>query len=316
MTKGRHAIRFVAQKTGLSPHVIRVWERRYGVVAPSRSGSNRRLYSDTDLERLLLLAQACRCGHNIGNIAALPEERLRVLAADCMQALSTSPEPDQFEVAALAAIKALDISGLEAVLARASVALGNQGTLCRFVAPLVCALGTGWHAGEITAAQEHFGTGVIRGMLAQMRPFALAESAPVLVVATPAGQLHELGALLAAAAAGNVGWRVIYLGVGLPAVEIAGAVLQARARAVALSVVYPEDDPHLPGEVQRLRTLLPAALPLLVGGRAAAAYRSALAGADVTYVASLGELYAALEGIRSPRAAGARNALADVAPRA
>ena len=85
---------------------------------------------------------------------------------------------------------------------------------------------------------------------------------------------------------------------------------------MALSVVYPEDDPHLPGEVQRLRTLLPAALPLLVGGRAAAAYRSALAGADVTYVASLGELYAALEGIRSPRAAGARNALADVAPRA
>ncbi|NDD40994.1 MAG: MerR family transcriptional regulator, partial [Verrucomicrobia bacterium] len=159
MPKGQHAIRFVAQKTGLSSHVIRVWERRYGAVAPQRSGTNRRLYSDVDLNRLILLAQASRCGHNIGTIARLPEERLRVLAADCLQTRQcTGIAPDGFVTTALDAVKALDSAGLEAVLTRAAVAIGNQGVLCRVIAPLVCALGTGWKAGDITAAQEHFAT--------------------------------------------------------------------------------------------------------------------------------------------------------------
>lgn len=301
MPKGQHAIRFIAQKTGLSPHVIRVWERRYAVVAPSRSGTNRRLYTDAELERLQLLAQACRCGHNIGNIARLPEERLRVLAADCMQARANCADADGFVATALESVKALDTPGLEAVLSRGAVTLGNQGVLCRVIAPLACALGSAWQAGDITAAQEHFASAVIRNFLAQIRPFALSETAPMLVVATPCGQLHELGALLVAAAAGNVGWRVTYLGAGLPAAEIAGAATQTKARAVALSVVYPEDDPHLPGELVRLRTLLPTELPLLLGGRAVAAYRPALAGRQITFVGPLGELYAALDELRMRR---------------
>ena len=79
----------------------------------------------------------------------------------------------------------------------------------------------------------------------------------MLVVATPAGQIHELGALLVGAAAANLGWHVTYLGASLPAAEIAGAARQNRARAVALSLVYPEDDPRLEGELTRLRESLP-----------------------------------------------------------
>src|SRR3954453_16918076 len=86
-----------------------------------------------------------------------------------------------------------------------------------------------------------------------------------LVVATPNGQLHELGALLASAAASNLGWLVTYLGASLPAAEIAGAARQNQARAVALSLVYPEDDQKLEGELFRLRESLPAEVTLLVG---------------------------------------------------
>ncbi len=83
--------------------------------------------------------------------------------------------------------------------------------------------------------------------------FAASGNEPVLIVATPAGQLHELGALLAATAAAHVGWQVIYLGASLPAPEIAGAAQQRGARAVALSLVYPENDSRLEGELVRLR---------------------------------------------------------------
>lgn len=316
MPKGQHAIRFVAQKTGLSSHVIRVWERRYGAVAPQRSGTNRRLYSDVDLNRLILLAQASRCGHNIGTIARLPEERLRVLAADCLQTRQcTGIAPDGFVTTALDAVKALDSAGLEAVLTRAAVAIGNQGVLCRVIAPLVCALGTGWKAGDITAAQEHFATATIRSFLSQIRPHSVTENTPRLVVATPSGQLHELGALLVAAAAGSGGWQVTYLGAALPAAEIAGAATQARARAVALSVVYPEDDPHLPNELRSLRKLLPAAVPLLLGGRAVSAYRPALKGTRITFIEALPELYDALDEARAPRPSS-RIELAASRPRA
>lgn len=271
------------------------------MVAPNRSGTNRRLYTDAELERLSLLAQACRCGHNIGNIAQLPDERLRLLAADCLQVTKQGVQPDEFITTALAAVKALDAPGLEAVLVRGGVALGHQGVLCRVIAPLVVAVGEAWHAGELSAAQEHLSTAVIRGFLSQMRPYAPADTAPLLVVATPTGQLHELGALLAAAAAAGVGWRVTYLGVGLPALEIAGAARQASARAVALSLVYPDVDPHLPGEVLRLRAALPAAMPLLIGGRAGAGYRTALADAQATFIGPLDELFTALDAIRTAR---------------
>ncbi|HTI70019.1 MAG TPA: cobalamin-dependent protein, partial [Candidatus Limnocylindria bacterium] len=130
------------------------------------------------------------------------------------------------------------------------------------------------------------------------------DTAPVLVVATPAGQVHELGALLAAAAAANLGWHVTYLGASLPAAEIAGAARQSRARAVALSLVYPEDDPRMEGELTRLRESLPPAVTLLVGGRAAPAYRNTLKRIGAVQINDLARFGEALDGLRKPAAPG------------
>ena len=82
-------------------------------------------------------------------------------------------------------------------------------------------------------------------------------NAPRIIVATPAGQLHELGAVIVKDAAAQIGWHTTYLGASLPAAEIAGAAVQNRAVVVALSIVYPEDDPDLPQELISLRRFLP-----------------------------------------------------------
>ncbi|MFM8782167.1 MAG: B12-binding domain-containing protein, partial [Gemmatimonadota bacterium] len=102
------------------------------------------------------------------------------------------------------------------------------------------------------------------------------------VVGTPAGQLHELGAMLAATSAGGHGWRVIYLGPNLPAEELARAAQIAKADAVALSIVYPTDDPRLAGELRTLRSKLPPQVGLVVGGSGAPSYGEVLSeiGAD------------------------------------
>lgn len=307
MSAHQHAIQAVVQRTGLTAHVIRIWEKRYGAVVPERTGTNRRLYSDEQIERLTLLRQLTQAGQSIGAIATLPVERLRQVAVDTLGAaravgrpegVSADPAAALLEVG-LAAVRALDGAALAAVLRRAEVQLGAQGMLHRLVAPLAQQLGELWRDGTITAAHEHFATAVLRVHLSRaVGDFAARADAPVLVVATPTGQLHELGALLAAAAATNLGWRVVYLGAGLPPAEIAGAAEQRGARAVALSLVYPHDDPALPPALELLRELLPESVALLVGGRAAAYVQPVLERVGAQLVGDLAGFGAQLDTLR------------------
>lgn len=308
MADSHQAIKVVARRTGLSAHVIRIWEKRYAAVKPERTGTNRRLYSDEQIERLVLLRDITQGGHSIGHVAKLPTEKLRLLAKETpgpnlptLRSLGGPPAATKFLDEAIAAVKALDSRALDETLQRAATELGAQGSLQRVIGPLAHALGELWREGMLTAAHERFASAVIRVFLGQAaKPFGGTERAPVLVVATPAGQIHELGALLVGAAAANLGWHVTYLGANLPAAEIAGAARQNRARAVALSLVYPEDDPQMEAELTRLRESLPAEVALLVGGRAMPAYREVLEKIEATQSTDLNHLCATLDELRLP----------------
>ena len=314
MTDAHHAIKAVVRRTGLTAHVIRIWEKRYGAVAPQRTGTNRRLYSEAQIERLGLLREATQAGHSIGQVARLPTEKLRKLAAEAANsnrpATSARHQPPatlSLLDEAIAAVKALDAPRLEATLKRAETALGGQGLLQRVVAPLAQTIGELWRDGSITAAHEHFASAVIRIFLGHAATtFAASENAPVIVVATPASQIHELGALLVGAAAANLGWQVTYLGASLPAAEIAGAARQNRVRVVALSLVYPEDDPRLAGELTKLHELLPSDVALLVGGRAMPAYRDTLDQIGALAITDLAHLFSTLDDLRKPAKKGKR----------
>ena len=308
MADAFHAIKVVARRTGLSAHVIRIWEKRYAAVEPERTPTNRRLYSEEQIERLGLLSRVTQAGHSIGHVAKLPMESLRKLADEspgkgdqAVREAKNAPATASALDDCIAAVKTLNAQALEAVLRRAETELGALGLLQRGVAPLAQTLGDLWRDGTITAAHEHFASVVIRVFLGRAATsFAGSETSPVLVVATPAGQLHELGALLVGATAANLGWHVTYLGASLPAAEIAGAVRQNRARALALSLVYPEDDSRLEGELSRLHELLPSEVPLLVGGRATSAYHAVLEEIGALRVKDLPSLCSALDDLRKP----------------
>ena len=282
--------------------MIRAWERRYGAVEPHRAETNRRLYSEKDVDRLTLLRRLTQQGHTISQIATLSHDRLRKMAketgAEPVTVKTTSKSPEALVHECLGAVKVMDAITLEKTLDRAAIELGNQGVLQQVIAPLAHALGELWQEGGLTAAHEHFATAAVRLFLAQAsRPFASARQ-PTIIVSTPSGQLHELGALLAGAAAANMGWHVIYLGAGLPAAEIAGAAALNDARAVALSIVYPEDDPSMEKELKRLRQLLAQEVQIVIGGRAAPAYVNAIRGIDATLVKDIPSFTSALNAMR------------------
>ena len=284
MPSPHHSMKTASRMTGLSPHLIRIWEKRYGAVEPERTDTNRRLYSDAEIERLNFLRLATAAGHSIGNIARLPLSRLKSLVAKAelsgrgAQPARRSPSPAQaFHDSCLAAVEGLDAHAFEETLQKAVVALGHEGLLRQVVAPLAQTIGELWRAGIVTAAHEHFLTAGLKVFLGHLSgQFPVSANAPRIIIATPAGQLHELGAVIVKDAAAQIGWHTTYLGASLPAAEIAGAAMQNRAVAVALSIVYPEDDPDLPQELINLRRFLPPETKILVGGRAASAYSETL----------------------------------------
>lgn len=298
----------VASRTGLSPVLIRAWEQRYRAVEPSRSATKRRLYSEAEIERLALLKQVTDAGYSIGQVARLPDAQLKELSGK--RARRAPPIPTGKSVnagtsaeawldEALVAIQDLDAMRLDQALKNASAVLGVQGVLVRVVAPLAERIGQLWRDGGLTAAHEHFGTGLMRDFLRELtRPYGGAERSPRLVVTTPAGQLHEMGALLAGAMAANLGWRVTQLGASLPAAEIAAAARQQEARAVALSIVHPEDDAGLARELEQLRALLPEGIGMIAGGRAVRGYREVLSRIGAAVVEDLGTFGTALDAMR------------------
>ena len=309
MESAAHSIRVGAKRTGLSPHVIRIWEKRYAVVDPLRTATNRRLYAESDIQRLSVLASLTRHGHSIGAVAKLPLEELQAMEQQTPadptessgQRTADEPpsEPDQHLNQALEAVRRLDGSDLENSLRAALLEKGNRGFLLKLICPLAEQIGELWRAGEITAAHEHFATSAIKIFVGNAaKSFLAPEGAPNLIVATPARQLHELGAMIVAATATHLGWKATYLGAGLPAEEIAGAAIQNNSKAVALSIVYPPDDKELPGELLRLRDFLPDHVELLAGGRSAEDYRAALEAANARILDSAPALESILTSLR------------------
>jgi methylmalonyl-CoA mutase cobalamin-binding subunit len=125
--------------------------------------------------------------------------------------------------------------------------------------------------------EEHMATAVIRSFLGTLTLNRNVQpSDPRTAVATPTGQRHELGALMAAVTAASEGWNAIYLGADIPADEIAAAAMQTQGRAVAISIIYPTDDGNLFYELQRLHRQLSSDVLLWTGGAGALRCRTLL----------------------------------------
>ena len=307
-----HPIRIVARRTGLSLHLIRMWERRYKAVTPARTDSRRRTYSEGDIERLKLLKMAVDQGEAIGQMARLANDDLISLLEHDSQSGQRSratrggaKEPVRaadFLLRAEKAIEGFDITALESVLLDAEVGLSRPVLLEQFLGPLLQQMGKQWQEVTMRIVQEHFATATIRTFLGRLlSAHTFSVSSPWIIVATPVGQLHELGAFFVALTAASSGWNVAYLGPNLPAEEIAMALRKYDSRVVGLSIIYPVDDPRLTVELQRLRQFVGDDLHVIIGGQGAVAYEEQLTDVGVTIVNDLDGLAEHLDRLRKLR---------------
>jgi DNA-binding transcriptional MerR regulator/methylmalonyl-CoA mutase cobalamin-binding subunit len=277
--KNFYTIRYVSQRTGLSPHVIRAWEKRYNAVVPHRSPKNRRLYSEDDVEHLQLLRRATDAGHSISQVAQLTSDELFELTQreasvlpetqiDIRGPVQAASDRDYYGEC-LTAVLNLDSDSLERIYDQAAIDLTRPALLKNVIFPLFEEIGELWRNGSLKIVNEHMATSVTRTfLLSMLRATANADSAPRIVIATTVGQWHDIGALAIALTAAELGWQAIYFGPNLPAEEIAAGVKQSGARAVAISITHMLDQHPLLDELRKLRRYIGSQVSLFIGGRA------------------------------------------------
>ncbi len=263
-----YPIQLVSRRSGLSVDLIRAWEKRYRVVNPQRGENKRRLYSEQDVQHLTLLHRLTALGHRIGDIVRLSENQLNKL----LEPVTSQRQVDNQSVLlalhqqGLSAVEALDREKLNQILIEAELQLPLPLLLNDWLGPLMRAIGTAWRLGELRIYQEHMASTVISSWLLSKIRQRQNMTGPILVVTTPTGQQHSIGAMMVTLLANSLGWQAHYLSPQLPAEEIAAAANQLHARAIALSIGHLANLDQLQTELYALQKLKPKSCALLLGG--------------------------------------------------
>ena len=232
-----YPLRTVTRLTGLSADVIRAWEKRHGVVTPVRGPRGARLYSTRDVQHLRSLERVVSSGRAIGDVAKLSTQEL-----DALVVPASSVAADQSNVAgnvierALDAVRHFDSAALDRHLGDALMAMGSVEFVRSVVSPLLVEVGDLWNRGHVSIADEHMVSGTIRNLLSGLLRSRAPTNKPTVLLATPSGERHEFGLLIAALLVTDAGIGIFYLGVDLPAAEIASAATRCDADVVALGL--------------------------------------------------------------------------------
>ncbi len=257
------SMRAVTQLTGISEHLLRAWERRYGAVEPSRTAGGTRSYSDADVTRLRLLKQAVDAGSKIGEIASLSNDEILALSED--DAASTPAVDSLIEL-----IEQGDPTAIDRELEKLYHWLGALRWAQEVASPLSAEIGRRWSEGALSIAQEHLATAsLVRVVEAQVLELGAKGSGQgaVLVLTTPPEELHALGIELAALVAAAQGATVYQLGAQTPSAEVARYAVEMEADCVVVGVAYLPRT-RVQAYCRALRRELPASVGLVVGGAA------------------------------------------------
>ena len=229
-----------ARRVGVSPEVLRAWERRYGLLRPVRSAGGFRLYTTEDAERVARMRRGLGEG---------------LSAAEAARAALQSPRPSDglLEDAALrllAAIHGYDESAVHAILDQSFAAFGLEAVLRELILPTLTRVGLEWQQGTLTISQEHFASNLIRARLLSLARMWGRGSGPLALLACAPGEQHDITLLSFGLLLRSYGWRILFLGADTP---IATLTQTAKTTRPTLAVLASFDPALLQAEATALR---------------------------------------------------------------
>lgn len=278
-------VKMAAKLAGINVQTLRAWERRYQVIEPRRLENGRRGYTLADVEKLKLLSLLTQEGQSIGQIAQLPFSALEELADRFLKQekekespkdpvfVQASTDSQNYELLITSLLHHLHDFKLNEIrqdLMRGSLQLSIRNFILQIVVPLLQKVGRKVESQELSIAQEHAFSEVLRDLLGQMlhnlrhsKPGALR-----FVFATPETDLHEFGILLCALFCASHGFEIDYLGPNLPAKDLADAVQKLQSHVLILGTSPSLSQERLNLYFTILKKRIPSYLEIWVGGEA------------------------------------------------
>jgi DNA-binding transcriptional MerR regulator len=270
VTEGSVRIGELGRRTGVSPELLRAWEKRYGLLQPSRSAGGFRLYSSADERRVRSMTALIASGLSASEAAS------RAVRDDEVDATSEQgPFVGSLAEQLRVALDDFDNEGAHAVFDRLFASVSVETVLEDVLIPFLRELGERWERGEASVAQEHFASNLIRGRLLGVARDWARGSGPAYVLACPPGEEHDLPLIMFGIAIAHRGARVVFLGADTPVETLKDVVGSTRPAAVVLAATRPE--PFLEA-APALRTLA-ADVPVWLCGRGARAHDAEAMGA-------------------------------------
>src|SRR3954451_23205560 len=243
----------LSRRTGVTPELLRAWERRYALLRPQRTEGGFRLYSHDDVRRV----EAMR-GHLARGVSAAQAAALAVSPDQP----ATTPAPADVGAALQDALDALDDTGAQAAFDDLLARYGVDSILRDVILPFLHDLGQRWASGAASVAQEHFASAVLRGRLLGLARGWDQGSGPRAVLACAPGELHDLSLIVFGLALRRHGWRITYLGPDTPLRSVAETADALDPEIVVMIAIVSS---ALSGERAALRALA-AARPLALAG--------------------------------------------------
>ncbi|HET9287547.1 MAG TPA: B12-binding domain-containing protein [Gaiella sp.] len=250
----------LSRRVGVPVESLRAWERRYGLLAPSRTPGGFRLYGEDDVARVL----AMRAHLGNGLSAA---EAARLALAEEVGETTAAPIPIADANELEAALDRFDETAAQRALDRLLATLTLDVVLRDVLMPYLHELGQRWEQGEATVAQEHFASNLVRGRLTALARSWDRGTGPRALLACAEGELHDLPLLAFGLALREQGWRINYLGADTP---VASVVEAAQVLAPAAVVISGTTSGAFDESATRLREVTLHA-PLWIAGAAASA---------------------------------------------
>ncbi|MCX5729553.1 MAG: MerR family transcriptional regulator [Nitrospirae bacterium] len=303
-----HRIHRVAKLTGLSKDVIRIWERRYGLVKPSRSSNRYREYSDEEVALLRFVKAQMEQGATIGSLAAEGHDSLvaRMRVATPVSAEDQKPHERLLDDL-MGSLDPLDKAGFERRLNGAVAVIPFEEAVQRILLPLQRRIGELWHEGLLDIGVEHYVTKIVQQKLfSVMNQLPVNEFGPRVLIACPEGETHEIGAQAVAYIAATKGCHVYYLGPNLPSSDLVIFCEKIKPDLVLLSLteVKPEA-----AALQQLKELeqLATRWSVAVGGQGARAIGDRLRDSKIELLDDLTALHSRLMILLSTNMLAARS---------
>ena len=234
------SIRQMIELTGLSEFTIRGWENRYSAFQPERSDTGRREYCKEDVERALLLRELLKRGHKIGKVAKLSNQKLKRLfeQADANHQNENSEQNSEIISTAMELVALQKWVELKSLIRK--IPSKNTGDLIhKFLLPALRSLSLNVNAGMVSVSQEH----IFSSFLKEKIYSALSETENTsfkmrkkihFVLATPEGDYHEIGLLLAHLLIRSYGFTSLFLGPHTPARDLSETALRFSASHVLI----------------------------------------------------------------------------------